>query len=644
MFSRQNPLGLMLVVAASRFSAAMALIIGVFAFSCTPVLATGRYVLTGQFDGTGTPNGKLLEPTAVAVDEATGDVYVVERGSHIVVKFDSEGNYISKLTGTPTGPDGALKLFNQPSLVGVENFPGPTRGDVYVVDEGSLQEGTSGGRLPPVVDQFSVTGAYLSQITGAGIIGAAGNSSPFGSITGVAAGPDGGLWLTEIGEYRSAPSRGESSVLKFDETGSSAEPWKPTLKFYDGAGVGLAGSEPLGVALDASNHVYLNHSALGISANHERWNIATVGGGPTLTEEAGVAKGGQGAQSLLAVDPLTSSVFVDQCEVSGLSCHIVKYGQFGEPEEERFGGGASLDYSLGFATNGSRHVVYATSSTGDDVAIFTELSPASPVAITGLAEGVAETTATITGEVNPEASRTIYRFEYGAGAEYGRRTSTTAAGEDAEPTSVSTELTNLTPATTYHYRVVAENVDGTVYGQDRSFTSAPLPAPTVVTGLVEGVTQTSVTLTARVDPHELLTDYAFEVGGSTVYGSRIPGVIPGVEAETVRLVLTNLVSGTTYHYRVVASNEGGAGTGEDRSFTTSAPLFAPAVAAMQLIASPEKPKVKVLAPSTPRALTRAQKLAKALKTCGKKPKKQRAGCVKKAERHYGPVAKKKSKK
>ena len=47
----------------------------------------------------------------------------------------------------------------------------------------------------------------------------------------------------------------------------------------------------------------------------------------------------------------------------------------------------------------------------------------------------------------------------------------------------------------------------------------------------------------------------------------------------------------------------------------------------------------------PKPLTRAQKLAKALKACQKKPKKRRAGCQRQARRAYGPVHKgKKSRK
>jgi len=59
------------------------------------------------------------------------------------------------------------------------------------------------------------------------------------------------------------------------------------------------------------------------------------------------------------------------------------------------------------------------------------------------------------------------------------------------------------------------------------------------------------------------------------------------------------------------------------------------------------PKAAVLGSKStqaPKPLTRAQKLAKALKACKSKPKKERAACEKQAEHSYGAKAAKKSKK
>ncbi len=66
--------------------------------------------------------------------------------------------------------------------------------------------------------------------------------------------------------------------------------------------------------------------------------------------------------------------------------------------------------------------------------------------------------------------------------------------------------------------------------------------------------------------------------------------------------------------------------------TYTYPTPAPAI---PLTTAPPKPK--------PKPLTRAQKLARALKACKKESKKKRAGCEKRAEKEYGPAKKAKHK-
>src|SRR5665213_1087494 len=605
MLARPNPIQLMFAGVTPKLAAALAMIIGILAFSCAPALAAEKYLLTGQFDGNEGPGGALSKPTAVAVDESTGDVYVLDSESHRVEKFDSKGKYLSELTGTATG------AVANPVAVAVDNSAGPTKGDVYVADEGpNPDEGRQ------VVDQFSSTGVYLGQLTATGNE-SAGNSTSPGHISALATGPDGSLWVTidtATVRRKGEAFSGEPYVYEFEATGEPTAPWKLVLKFHDGHGVGSGaggeGDEPLGIALDSSGKVYLNHGTFNegnIRGFLERWNISTSGSERTLTEDPLILPGEGGA---IAVDRSTSDVFQLECRSEFIVCSIARYGPFGEPQEEE-----------------------------GSILIYTGVSPALPTPVTGPARRVLETTATITGEVNPQALSTTYLFQYGTSAEYGHSLPIIAAGEGGALVPEAAELKNLTPGTTYHYRIVASNVDGTVYGHDQTFSTKSFSPPTVTTSPAEGITQTSATLTGAIDPHELLTDYTFEVGGTTTYGYKIPGIIPGAAAQTVRLVLTNLVPETTYHYRIVASSEGGAGSGEDQTFTTGAPLFTPAVASIALVTPPPAKK----ATTTPKTLTKAQKLAKALKACAKKPKRQRAGCEKQARTKFGPAAKKKTK-
>jgi hypothetical protein len=101
---------------------------------------------------------------------------------------------------------------------------------------------------------------------------------------------------------------------------------------------------------------------------------------------------------------------------------------------------------------------------------------------------VLATKATLRGVLNPGGARVTYRFDYGPTLAYG---STKAPGgptlEGISPQSVSVEITDLVPGTTYHYRLVAETETGKqVFGLDESFTTLVLaagwPVSTKLTG------------------------------------------------------------------------------------------------------------------------------------------------------------------
>jgi hypothetical protein len=116
----------------------------------------------------------------------------------------------------------------------------------------------------------------------------------------------------------------------------------------------------------------------------------------------------------------------------------------------------------------------------DDVAIESLGTIGAPTATTGVATSVSTSGATLNGMVNANGESTTVTFEYGLTAGYG--TMVTAAQSPvtgSSNTPVSAVLSSLDPNTTYHFRVVAENTGGTVYGDDASFTTA---APLVVTG------------------------------------------------------------------------------------------------------------------------------------------------------------------
>jgi Ca2+-binding RTX toxin-like protein len=96
--------------------------------------------------------------------------------------------------------------------------------------------------------------------------------------------------------------------------------------------------------------------------------------------------------------------------------------------------------------------------------------------------------------------------------------------------------------------------------------------PVVATEGTSALTGTSATLKATVNPNGTATTYQFEYGTTETYGTSVPvpgrAIGSGAEAVAVNEAIAGLEPDTTYHYRVLASNEGGETEGADQTFTT----------------------------------------------------------------------------
>ena len=191
-----------------------------------------------------------------------------------------------------------------------------------------------------------------------------------------------------------------------------------------------------------------------------------------------------------------------------------------------------------------------------------------PTAVTGAASSIAPTSAKLNGTVTPNGQATTWYFEYGTSTGYGTKTAAKSAGSGTGSVKVAASLTGLRRTTTYHYRLVATNASGTTVGADRSFNTSLQPS--VRTGAAQAVGATTATLTGTVDRRGRATNWYFEYGTTTGYGTRTTtrGAPSGNGARTVTAPLTKLTPGTTYHYRLVATSDAGTGRGADATFTT----------------------------------------------------------------------------
>ena len=101
--------------------------------------------------------------------------------------------------------------------------------------------------------------------------------------------------------------------------------------------------------------------------------------------------------------------------------------------------------------------------------------------------------------------------------------------------------------------------------------AAAASAPTAKTGSATLVKQNSALLHGTVNPNGASTTYFFQWGLTTSYGTNGAPVSAGrgVRALGISRPATGLVQGTTYHYRLVATNEFGTTVGGDRTFKTT---------------------------------------------------------------------------
>jgi plastocyanin len=198
--------------------------------------------------------------------------------------------------------------------------------------------------------------------------------------------------------------------------------------------------------------------------------------------------------------------------------------------------------------------------------------PQPPVVTTESATSITHAGARLNGKIDPNGQSTEYLFEYGTTDEYGLKTDAKDAGSGDSAVAKFEDITGLSPATTYHFRLVATNTTGTTEGADRTFkTLAPATAPDAITDPADSITPVAATLRGRATPNGDATTYFFEYGATAVYGQKTPVKSAGGGATSVNVnaALTGLTPETTYHFRLVAKNGVGEDSGIDRTFTTS---------------------------------------------------------------------------
>ena len=478
------------------------------------------------FDGTGSTAGQFADLETLAVEQTTGTVYAFDRTKVVIDKFDASGNPqnfsstgTSSLNVAAACPGFSMYQYGEEDIA-VDSSGTANQGNIYLASYGG------GG-----VCAFNSAGEFLWRMTPE-------EDPKIGGACGVTTDSLGRLWVGSYG----------NGAMRYTATGSP-----PTLVAIAGLSsscrfaVGTGRKDLHGRRLSGAV------SSVGRSSASRRRSATTATPWPstrppntsssrrttawTSTRPKGItsAKPGPGRHSTRPVSARSAT----RPAVAVRSLH-------GRDVRRRHG-----------VTAWSR-------STGRSASF--------PDVTTGDASNITRTSAKTSGEVVPTGgSVTNCHVEWGTTTAYGNSTSCSQATPFSSATPVSANLTGLAAGTTYHYRVVAENAVGANYGGDKTFSTPFVDG--VTTGAATGISRTEATLHGSLEPNGLDAHYYFEWGTSQGYGETTPAP-PGTDAGSgagstpASATIGGLQYGTTYHYRLVATNEAGTTYGEDETFET----------------------------------------------------------------------------
>ncbi len=198
--------------------------------------------------------------------------------------------------------------------------------------------------------------------------------------------------------------------------------------------------------------------------------------------------------------------------------------------------------------------------------------PVLPTLTTVAASGITISTATTGGNITSDGGAEINA----RGVCWSTSTQPLITGSHTSDSkgigSFTSNLTGLTPNTSYFLRAYATNEVGTAYGSEVTFKTIPIVVPVMTTVEVTGITSSSAISGGNItaDGGAEITArgicWAASVNPTTDNNKTTNGTGTGIFAASI----TGLTPGTSYHVRAYATNSAGTSYGNDRPFTTAA--------------------------------------------------------------------------
>jgi DNA-binding beta-propeller fold protein YncE len=550
---------------------------GVLALGVAPALAVPAHVLSPSFGSAGSGPGQLeLAPSSeVAVDQATGDIYVADTGNRRVDEFSPSGAFIlafgenvggagvdvcttSCVKGTSSKAPGA---FEQPLLIAVDNSTGPSKGDIYVGDVGD-----------DLISKFTEADGLVKSWADEGQQG--GFTSEEGTLTGIAVEPNGGLFAVSTNQF----------TFWFNQNGKPEAPSFFTINV-----------NPPSLAVDTELDLYELRRGLVLKFT----NTGTRLGGEFAGEQRAVG---------LAIDMSDNDLYLTQHAETGEGGDVQRFSPACDMEctaTEEFGFEiGELKAPQGLAVNSTSHTVYVADSSANQINVFTEADVAAPTVGAPIVSEASYTTAKVSGTIDPNGHNTTCRFEYVTDAQFtaGKFAEARSApcvanpGAGSSPVAVEAELTGLHASTKYHVRLTGEN-----RGIPGNTTHSGEPSPTFET-LVVGpptitiepptlILPTSAHFAGHIDPNAPAGDPpAFDVRWQFECSPACPGVSGGtlladnVDHE-VSTSATGLEPGREYKVTLVGTNAGGSTNALNGPLSFTTPAVAPSVISSSVVSA-----------------------------------------------------------
>lgn len=617
---------------------ALALALGVCALALSVSPAGASKAVLSSFGEEGTLGGQFSSARELAVNSdgtgaaGVGDLYVTDEGNQRIQRFDGDGNFIETWgrdvdagggTGAEkctvaasckAGEDGTAEgEFVSPRGIAVNQ----ASGDVYVFDRGNarVQQFTADGGFVRAwgwgVDDGSDQFQICTSACEAGIEGGNGGQFPGGNAAGsVAIDAGGNVYVSDPGNRRVQEFTAAGAFVrawgwdvvpsgKPGNTGTEFEICTSTTAGdcqagSSGTGDGQFSANGLPIAVDSAGNAYVTNR-VGAAASNSVQKFGPSG------NFAGRLATTYKAWEGIAVDPSDDHVYVAEI-VKAPDAVIEEFDSAGALVDTHIPGGfgaIALNYAEA-APFAERIYSLGTSSRVD---ILVEAPP--PSVSVDAVSAITSTTARLSGSVQPNGKATTYRLEYSrdGGAtwvsatfpEIGLGDGTGSGDPDECPAGdpplcgVSGQLEGLLPNTEYLARIVATNSLGIF----RSSTALPFSTEAEAPGIglnTSTAGRSSASLRGTVDPRgTTVTACHFEWGSTSGLGHSVPcKALPGAGQGPVQVEaqLAGLTSGTTYHYRLVATNQAGTTIGDDRGIEVGVTL--PDHRAWEMVSPPDK--------------------------------------------------------